>query len=180
LKKLICLLACLPAFAFAAQEGEITMKSTAPAAPGLSSNLTEAGFAYSSINNGSAFATVAILHEWDNGIALGARGLLPMQYTKQASAYMGQLLARFMVLNDTNQIFIEPTLTQGWFNDTFKTMAFGMFGADFGYQRQINSQFAVGGRIGMDYSRQRITQDTILSDTDVIYNKIAVTGAYYF
>lgn len=179
MKSLLLILVCASSFAFAAQEGEITMRTPGEQSTLTAQNLTEGGVSYTSLNDGSAYATVALIHEWSSGFGLGVRGFLPMQYTKQDSAYMGQVLARFIILNDANQIFVEPTVTQGFFNTPSQTLAFTNAGFDIGYQRQIRPDISVGGRLGADYSNSRITGGE-LATASTIYNKIAVTGAYYF
>lgn len=166
--------------AFAIQEGQSTM--SAPTAATVSTekaNLTEAGFHYSSINDGSAFATVGLIHEFANGFALGMRGFLPMQYTKQSQAYMGQLVSRFILLNENDQMYIEGTMAQGFFNGTYSGMPFVTIGADYGYSHKINNQIALGGSLGIDYSNQRITQDD-MTNRRTLYSKFSLNGSYYF
>src|SRR5665213_2080635 len=165
------LLCFVTSAAFAADDvGQITM--VAPKAASVSTektNITEAGFHYTSINDGSAFATVGLIHEFDNGFAIGARGFLPMQYTKQAQAFMGQAIARFILLNEIDQMYVEGTIAQGFFNGTENGQPFATLGADYGYMHKFTDKIALGGSLGMDYSGQRITQDTV-SDQRTLYS----------
>ena len=175
------LIVCLfSSFASAAETGQITM--SAPRTESLStekSNLTEGGFNYTSLNEGSMFSTVAVIHEFDNGFALGARGFFPMQYTKQSQAYMGQAVARFILLNEIDQMFIEGTLAQGFFNGTKDGVPFVTLGSDYGYMHKFTDKLAAGGSLGLDYSNQRITQDTVTGQR-TLYSKISLYGTYYF
>ena len=95
---------------------------------------------------------------------------------------MGELVARFMLINDTNQMYVEGTATQGFFNDQYQygTTAFVMAGANYGYMRRINSDIKIGASIGIDYSTARISQDQLVTGAGIIYNKIALSGSYYF
>lgn len=178
---LVTLLAAFATTAFAAEEGQITMANPEPTTNSLwkGENLTEASVQYSSINNGSVFAAVGLMHEWDNGFALGVRGYVPMQYTKQDAAYMAQIAARFLLMNDVNQMYVEGTVTEGFFNDAVGTNSFQMIGADYGFTRKITKEISVGGVLGIDFSPTRIAQDTTASGS-TFYNKIAVVGNYYF
>lgn len=143
-------------------------------------NVTEAGFQMSSINNGSAFASLSVAHEFDNGFDLGIRGLLPMEYSKQAQAYMGQIYGRFMLVNDINQMYIEINGTQGFFNAPEGTDAFNMIGAGYSYTRHLTAQFAASALIGVDYSGTRLSHDEVISSSPTFYNHIGVSGSYFF
>jgi hypothetical protein len=173
-------LGCGGAFAAPTTEGQITMSqgaATAPASDGY--NYGEVTMQYSSINNGSAFATVGGLHEFDNGFAVGARGYLPLQYV-QAQAYMLQAVGRFFLMNNENHLYVDGTLTYGFFNNrTSDTASFQMLGTEIGFSHNLDKQFSVGGEIGVDFSPYRIAQDTV-STARTFYNKIAVTGKYTF
>jgi hypothetical protein len=103
-----------------------------------------------------------------------------LQYSKIAQAYLGELVARFMLVNEVNQMYLEGTATQGFFNDQQGTMPFLMAGANYGYMRRINSDFKLGASIGVDYANARITQDSFSTSSPIIYNKIALSGSYYF
>lgn len=143
-------------------------------------NLTDLSFQYSSLNDGTAFAGVGLMHEWMSGVALGVRGYLPLQYTRNLQMYMGEIALRLMIQNDLTQMYFEPTLTQGFFNDNSGQSSFGMAGLGYGFSRQINKQFSVGALLGVEYSGARIRNDQVTYGTPTFYNKIALTGGYYF
>jgi hypothetical protein len=177
---LITFLCFITTSVWAADVGQITM--VAPKAAALvpeKSNITEAGMNYSSLNDGSLFATIALVHEWDNGFAAGVRGFLPMQYTKQEQAYMGQVLGRFIILNDIDQMYIEGTLAQGFFNGSNDGMPFFTLGTDYGYMHKFTDKLAAGGSLGLDYSDRRITGDTLYNQR-TLYSKLSIFGAFYF
>lgn len=142
------------------------------------SDFTEFGFQYSSLNDGSPYATVGMIREWDNGFAFGARGMMPMTYSKQAQAYVGQVLARFILLNTVDQMYIEPTLAFAHFNGD-DSANFLMYGASYGYLHKFTKTLAAGGSLGVDYANSRVTRDTVLSQ-GTLYNKFSVVGSYYF
>ena len=168
------------AFAADLQGGEIKAPTQNSTSDWDRQNLTEAGFQYSSLNNGTPFGTAGLFHEFNNGFTAGLRGYVPLQYSKVAQAYLGELVARFMLVNETNQMYLEGTFTQGFFNDQLGTMPFLMGGANYGYMRRINSDFKLGASIGVDYANARITQDSFSTGSPIIYNKIALSGSYYF
>jgi hypothetical protein len=143
-------------------------------------NSTEAGFQYSSINNGSAFAHIAIIHEFKNGFSIGARGLMPMNYTSDSQIYQGQAFGRFIILNEITQMHIEPSITQVIVSDDAGTHPIPMFGAAYGISRIIKNNLAVGGQIGVDFAGDRIAHNEIRSGTSTIYNRLSVNGTYAF
>ena len=114
--------------------------------------LVEAGFAVSSINDGSSFFTAAINHEFSNWFTLGLRGLLPMAFDEKAQVYEVQASARINLLNEENVIYGEGQLTQGFFNGDYDTQPFGMVGVSAGYSRKLPEGFTFGVSYGIDYS----------------------------
>jgi len=142
-------------------------------------NFAEFGFQYSSINDGSADAAIGALHEWPNGFALGFRALLPMSFTNQAQAYMGEIVSRFMILNEGDQMYVEPTVGYGYFN-SIQGGHFTTIGAGFGYMHKFTRTLALSGLLGVDYSSSRVSGDTVISGSNVLYNKVMVSGSYYF
>ena len=181
MKNLVLALACVLSFsALAATDvGVISTTTDSVVTPSDRSNFMEAGMQYSSMNEGTPFATVALVHEWKNGFALGARGLLPMAFAKQAQSYMGQIMMRFILLNEGDQVFVEPTISQGYFNGVEEGRLFATVGMNVGYTHNIKKLWSVGGMLGVDYSPSRISRDEI-TNRSTLYNKVAVTGSYYF
>jgi hypothetical protein len=173
--------------AFAADTGQITMQ--APKTQTLmedKANITEAGFHYSSINDGSAYATVGVVHEFDNGFALGVRAFLPVEFNNQAQAYIGEAMGRFILYNEVDlamnsldQMYIEGTLAQGFFNGEGDGHPFVLMGADYGYMHHFTDKFAAGGNLGLDYSGQRITHGDYSNDR-TLYSKLTLLGSYTF
>jgi hypothetical protein len=174
-----CTLTAANAFA-QIEVGQVSTRASQFTTAETLNNITEAGFQISSINDGSVFASLAVTHEFENGFDLGVRGLLPMEYRKQAQAYMGEVFGRFMMVNDVNQMYIETNLTQGFFNTNYGTVAFGMVGASYGYTRHIGKQFALGALIGVDYSPSQLSHDGVFNHSSTLYNHIGVSGGYYF
>jgi len=181
MKALFISLLCLASVsAFALEEGQIVM--TTPKVQNYNadkSNITEAGLTYSSINDGSAFATVGVIHEWDNGFGLGVRGYLPIGFQHQEQAYLGNVVARFIILNEIDQMFIEGSMGQGFFNGKNEGQPFYTIGAGFGYMHKFTDKLAAGGILGIDYSDKRITDDLLYNDR-TLYSKVSVFGSYYF
>ena len=142
-------------------------------------NTTEAGMTYSSMNNGTAFINIGVVHEFTNGFALGVRGGLPMQYSRDNQLYSGEILGRFMLLNETNRMYIEPTITQFLFNDNTGTNPFMAIGSNFAFVRQINKDMSVGGLLGANYASTRVVRG-VWQDTEAINSQFGVTGSYAF
>jgi hypothetical protein len=141
--------------------------------------LVEAGFMVSSINSGSSFVTATIGHEFSEWFTLGLRGLVPLAFDEKAQVYEVQANARINLLNDENVIYGEGQLTQGFFNGDYDTEPFGMIGVSAGYARKLPEGFSVGVSYGIDYSSSRV-RDSRIYELNSIYNKLALTGGYYF
>ncbi len=159
--------------------GTVSLSASEMALISPKSNTAEAGLETSSINNGTTFATIAMVHEFVGGYSLGVRGFVPMDFHGQSNAYMVQILARFMFMNDVNQLYAEPRLTQGFFNDTKDTIPFVMLGANMGYNRMLTKEISVGGHLGVDFASVRIAGNRTESGR-LFYNNIGVGGNYYF
>lgn len=102
-----------------------------------------------------------------------------MSFTKQAQAYMGQILARFILLNEGDQIFIEPTITQGYYNGEYQGGMFANLGGGIGYTHNYKKLWSFGAILGAEYSPWRISRDRMIEGS-TLYNKVAFTGSYYF
>lgn len=171
----VCLLSVVSVNAFA--QSEISASAKDMALVSSKNKTLEMGLDISSINNGTPFATVAYVHEFQSGFAVGGRGYMPLEFSNQKTAYLMQVLGRFMLINDINRAFVEAKLTQGFFNE--EPSLFAMIGGDFGYTRMITRDISVGLRLGADLSTSRISNNRIeLSRT--IFNHIGIDASYYF
>ncbi len=170
----------LPAFAAVTDTGSSGMMVSQAQPVRNAQNLTDFSLAYSSILKGSSYAGVGLMKEWDNGYALGVRGFMPLTFDKDTNVYMGQIALRMMLLNESNQIYVEPEYTQGFYNHVGQnTGYFNMFGAVVGFNHPFNKNFTLGASLGVDYALQTVTEQR-LTDTHTFYNKISVVGGYYF
>ena len=176
---LLMTLASISAFTFA-QSNAVSLNAKDLALVSSKSNTMEAGMAVSSINNGTVFATISYMHEYQEGYALGVRGNLPLEFSKQSNTYAVQGVGRFMFVNDVNRMYLEANLTQGFFNDIRGTKPFWMIGGDYGYARMITRQLSVGGRIGLDFATARLSRNEINRGASTLYNTIALEGSYFF
>lgn len=178
---LLATLTLISGLAHATQEGQITM--SAPAAQtssGMKMNLTEVGLTYSSISNGMSFASVGVIHEYENGFSLGARGLMPLQFTDNSQIYMGQVVGRFMILNEANQIYVDTTLGLAYANQKDEGASFGVGGLAVGYLHQIQRDLKVGASLGADYSYRRIEDGTVVTTGGTLNNRLGINGTYAF
>lgn len=160
-------------------EGQITMKTESAKVDLTKYNSSEAGIGYSSIDNGTAFIQMALVHEFQNGFALGGRANLPMQYSRNQQIYSGQLLARFMIMNNVNKMYIEPALTQALLNGDYGNHTFLALGASYGFMREIKRDMILGARVGIDGSGTRVANGTF-RESQTFYNSIALMGSYGF
>lgn len=176
----LALIAFFASSAFAADVGQITMSQPQTESLTLeNSNVTEAGLRFSSVNDGSVYATVGVIHEFENGFGLGVRGYMPVEFKNQSQAYMGEIVSRFMLLNAEDQMYIDGSLTGAFFNGKGNGEGFALIGAEWGYKHQFTPQIAAGGNIGVDYSDRRVSDNTISNDS-TLYSKASVFGAFYF
>jgi hypothetical protein len=143
-------------------------------------NLVEGGFTMSSINDGSMFLNACIAREFASWFTVGLRGLVPFAFDEDAQIYGVQLAPRINVLNDDNVVYGEGQLTQGFFNDAFDTTPFIMMGVSAGYAHKFVNGLTIGVSYGIDYSQSRIRDGVLFESTDSLYNKLAMTGGYYF
>jgi hypothetical protein len=130
-------------------------------------NLVEGGF-------------TCIAREFASWFTVGLRGLVPFAFDEDAQIYGVQLAPRINVLNDDNVVYGEGQLTQGFFNDAFDTTPFIMMGVSAGYAHKFVNGLTIGVSYGIDYSQSRIRDGVLFESTDSLYNKLAMTGGYYF
>lgn len=171
----------LSVIASATQEGQITM--AAPAAVSSSDmkmSFSEVGFTYSSINNGMSFASVGMLRENLSGFAWGARGMMPLEFTENSQIYMGQLVGRFIILNEAQQIYIDTTGGLAYLNQPSGGIGFGVFGLAVGYLHQVQKDLRVGASLGADFSNQRIVGGVAFSTDGTLNNRIGINGTFSF
>lgn len=182
MKNLIASLICaltIPAFASELTTTGMTVASATPAS--TSSALTDLSLMYSSLVKGTSYAGVGLMKEWDSGIGLGVRGYMPLTFDKDTQIYMGQVLMRVLFLNETNQMYFEPTYTQGFYNRASSSVRlFGMFGLTYGFNHQFTKNLMMGASLGVDYSTARATEQTLATSSSTFYNKVSVVGGYYF
>ena len=181
---LIFILGLMVTGSLSAQEqvGKISMNPSGSVSPYSSrSNLTEGGYQHSSLSEGSDFATVAFLHEFDNGFTLGIRGFLPMQ-AKPSQIFMGQAVGRFVLLNEINQLYIEGTAAEGYLARSAGGQTFQTFGLDVGLMRKITTDFALGASLGADYSNQFVSRELseVTANGGSLYSKVSLNGNLYF
>lgn len=143
-------------------------------------NVVEAGFQISSINSGSTFLTASVYREFAQWFSLGLRGMVPVEFDSEEQVYGVSLAPRFNILNNENIIYGEGQLTQGFFNDTFDTTPFVLMGVSAGYAHKFVNGLTIGVSYGIDYSQSRIRYGALYSNTDSLYNKLCMTGGYYF
>lgn len=166
--------------AMAAEESSISTHPPQSAMVSTTNNLTEIGMEYSSINNGTPYATVGLIHEFSNGFSLGVRGDLPLQFASQSNSYIGQILGRFMLMNEINQMYLEPVLGEAFFNGVGPATNFAMFGLGYGYNRVLMKDLVVGAHVGVDYASARVVGDNVYSGERTFYSRIGLSGSYYF
>lgn len=178
---LIYVIAGFMAFAALAEDvGTVSSRVSSSDVVSSTNNFTELGMEYSSINNGTPYASIGLIHDFANGFSVGARGDMPLRFNSQSNSYLLQILGRFMMMNTVNQMYLEPTLTEAVFNGNNGAINFLMTGLNFGYNRVIAKDLIVGAHIGVDYASDRISQDQIFASERTLYSKLGVAGSYYF
>lgn len=177
---ILVLIGGFASLAMAAEESRISVHPPTSAMVSTTDNFTEIGAEYNSINDGTPFATLGLIHEFANGFSLGVRGDLPLRFKSQGEAYLGQVLGRFMLMNEINQMYLEPTITEAFFNGIGGAVNFAMFGASYGYNRVIAKDLLVGAHIGMEYSSARVSQGQVFAGEGTLYSIIGLSSSYYF
>lgn len=143
-------------------------------------NSTEFSLLGTSFNSGSMMSAIAAIHEFDNGYALGARGLLPLTTGGEAQVYMAQLFSRVYLTNDENITYFEVSLGEVFFNQPSGTDYTASIGLEYGYKRQITNQFSAGASMGVEYAGARMANDNFYNNTGYLYNKLGLNASYYY
>lgn len=159
---------------------ENLLKTEADATDTSRNYAMEPTFSISSINGGTRFVGVAIIADVASWLSIGLEGDLPFEFEKQDQIYNARMLGRIYLLNtDSNNIFIQGSLTQGFYNGRGDVTSFGSLGATIGFMQNINQNWDVGARLGAEYANARF-EDGFATDQQTFYNRLSVVGAYHF
>lgn len=142
-------------------------------------NATEFGVMVSSINSGSQFTSLGLLHKFAGDWEIGVRGLLPMNLEREAQVYQGHAFLRYDFINQKNVLFLEGSIYQGLYSRLGNEL-FAGFGGTYGFRRNFTRELNAGINLGADYSSSRISRDTIASSVGAFYTRMTVSGGYNF
>lgn len=177
-----------PAFAeeIGTEVGSVVYRATGEKNVDFSkNNTTEFGFQLSSINTGTRFANIAVTHDFQSGLTIGGRGLMPVDYASESQTYIGQVFTRFPLMNNENILYIETALSAGVFSNaetpeiSSDNTTFMMLGASYGYTRRFGREFSAGIALGVDWTGSRMIHDQVVSRSTIV-NHATINGGYYF
>ena len=124
-----------------------------------------------------SIALVADVASW---LSLGVEGDLPVDFERQEQFYMARALSRIHLLKSANSIYLQGSVSQGFFNGATNTDTFAALGAMFGYMRTFSNDWELGGRLGLQAVNARFANGAVTDGGNTVNNRLSVVGAYRF
>ena len=140
----------------------------------------ESSVSFSTINESSRFMSVAIVADFLPWFSIGVEGDLPTDFEKQEQFYMARLLSRVYLLKNNNEVYIQPSVSQGFFNSVGDSGRFESLGLLFGYMRTLTNDWEFGGKLGTQLVNTKFENGNISARENVFNSRFSVVGAYRF